>query len=221
MHRRVSALPVALVALCLLGALPAAVVSAKGPVDRITISGPGLTDPIEVKSTALLSNFDPWGRQFIAWDRGLAPAAPQGQPSYVIAFYLDQSGAGSPIYVFDYVPGSLDGPGYIHIPGPDDPRYRRNASTIVGATSTDRWNPDGKWQYATDEWDAAVLQELRAHGVDVSTGDVAGEGRAGGTAATSGGASRLLLFGALALVAAGGAYWLVRNGRRERSQPTR
>ncbi len=145
----------------------------------------------------------------------------QGQPSYAVSFYRDQSGAGSPIYVFDYVPGSPGGPGYIHIPGPGDSRYRLNAGTVVGATSTDRWNPDGNWQYATDEWDAAVLREFRTHGVDVSTGDVAGEGRAGGTAATSGAASRLLLFGALALATSGGAYWLVRNDRRGRSRSTR
>ena len=221
MHTRVSALPAVLVALYLLVALPATVVSAKGPVGRITISGPGLTDPVEVKSAAMLSNFDPWGRQFIAWDRGVAPTAPQGQPSYAIAFYRDESGRGSPIYVFDYVPRSPRGPGYIHLPGPGDSRYALNAGTVVGATSSDRWNPDGKWQYATDEWDAAVLQELRTYGVDVFAGDAAGEGQAGGTAAILGPASSFLLLGVLVLAAVGGAYRLVRNSRRVRSRSTR
>ena len=212
MHACVRLLPVVVAVLYLVAALPATVVSAKGPVAVITVSGPGLTAPIEMKSAAVLSDFDPWRRQFIAWDRGVPPAAPQG-PSYAITFYRfhrDESGA-SPIYVFDYVPNVPDGPGYIYIPGPDDSRYSLNAGTVVGATSSDRWNPDGKWQYATDEWDATVLQELRTHGVDLSAGGAAGEGsQGGGTVSRSGFSPRFFfpMLGVLALVTAGAAYAL-------------
>ena len=43
--------------------------TAKGPVDMITIEGQGLPDPIEITDTESLEPFDPWFRQFIDWKR--------------------------------------------------------------------------------------------------------------------------------------------------------
>ena len=132
-------------------ALMQAPVVAKGPVDKITVDGPD-TERIEITAGDALYEFDPWGRQFIDWDRGLASKPPTGGELYIVSFYLEDR----VIFVMEYAPAPEGGTGYIYIPGPDDPDHRLNAGTIIGGSS-DHWNPNGKWQYATAAW-AAVMR---------------------------------------------------------------
>jgi hypothetical protein len=136
------------VVMCGITLLEATVV-AKGPVDKITVTGPEI-ESIEITARDALDEFDPWGRQFIDWERGLASKSPTRGEPYTVSFYLDDR----VIFVLKYAP-EPEGTGYIYVPGPEDPDYRRNAGTIIGGSS-DRWDPNGKWQYATASW-AAVM----------------------------------------------------------------
>ena len=140
--------------LCVAGGSLFLTAAAKGPVDKIAILKASSTEPIEVSDEGALAEFDPWGRQFIDWDRGIADGPPPGGEGYMVSFYLDDR----VIYVLEYAPDAAGGTGFIYIPGPDHPDYSLNSGTIIGASS-DRWDPNGKWQYATPRWDALMRSE--------------------------------------------------------------
>lgn len=55
--KRMAAASMMLVALMLVADLA----SAKGGVERITIAGPGLEEPIEIRTSQVLAEFNPWG----------------------------------------------------------------------------------------------------------------------------------------------------------------
>jgi len=161
-----------------LTAAPAAY--AKGPVDKIVIAGPGLAASIEITDAADLSGFNPWSRTFIAWNRGLVAEPPSIEETYAVSFLKKGGRELSLIYMLHYAPGPSGGPGYIYIPGPDEPWYWLNIGTI-STGSSDRWNPNGKWQYATVQWDALMLRALNGQTVPVSASSKASDARAQGT----------------------------------------
>lgn len=131
-------------------------VEAKTAPDKIAITGPGLSRQVELTDPAALAGFSPWSRGFIAWDRGLASQPADTGPSYTATFYLDKGdGQLSPIYVLTYRPEPSNQRGEIYLPGPGDDGYRLNIGTIITGSS-DHWNPNGKWQYATNAWVVAV-----------------------------------------------------------------
>lgn len=135
---------------------------AKGPVDRIVISSPG-AQPVEVADGAALETFTPWSRAFIAWDRGIATAPPIGL-STQITFVVDDTRP-ELLYEIDYVFDAKAGSGVVYVPGVGDPRAPLNSQIIMGASTSDGWDPRGKWQYATAEWDALVRESLAARGI--------------------------------------------------------
>jgi hypothetical protein len=103
-----------------------------------------------------------WG--FIDWERGSITSPPAAETTYTASFYLKREGDDlSLIYVLRYLPDPSGGQGFIYIPGPGDPWYRLNIGTIITGSS-DRWDPNGKWQYATAEWDRVVRGALEARG---------------------------------------------------------
>ena len=137
--------------------IPGSPVLAKGPVDKITLTGPGLTNPIEITDPESLAPFNPWTRGFIDWGRGLVTEPPPAEQTYTVSLYLRARGV---IYVLQYSPDPSGGPGYLYIPGRGDPWYSLNIGTILTGDS-DAWNPNGKWQYATSDWDALMQRALR------------------------------------------------------------
>ena len=141
-----------------LAALLAAPALAKSPPDKLVLEGPGLATALAITDPAALVGFSPWDRGFIAWARGPITTPPTEQP-YTVSFFL----GGRKIYVVHYVPGPAGRPGAIYIPGPGDSDYQLNIGTIMGASS-DRWGPEGKWQYATANWDTVLQRALRVHG---------------------------------------------------------
>jgi hypothetical protein len=100
-------------------------------------------------------SFDPWGRGFIDWDRGSASEPLGTGDRYSVSFYLEDRR----IFILEYAPDSGGGAGYIYLPGPGHPDFSLNAGTIIGS-STDRWDPNGKWQHATAKWDEAMRKVL-------------------------------------------------------------
>ncbi|MBI4499398.1 MAG: hypothetical protein HY689_16040 [Chloroflexi bacterium] len=148
----------AMLALSLAALLPAPAL-AKSPPDKITVEGPGLAAPVEITDPADLAEFSPWSRRFIWWDQGLVTAPPPADQTYTVSFYLRDR----KIYVVEYAPDPSGAPGALYFPGPGHPSYRLNIGTIIGASTSDRWAPEGKWYYATAEWDLMIQRALRAH----------------------------------------------------------
>lgn len=132
---------------------------AKGPVDKITITGPGLTDTIEITDPKILA-FDPWGGTFIDWRRGILAQPPLIDQAYPVFFSLKNSeGRLQVIYALQYYPDPSGQGGYVYLPGPEDQWYRVNIGTIMRSES------DGKWHYASGEWNTVMLRLLKEHGV--------------------------------------------------------
>ena len=157
--------------------IPGSPVLAKGPVDKITLTGPGLTNPIEFTDPESLAPFNPWTRGFIDWSRGLVTEPPQAEQTYAVAFYLKASerpyclkheGEFCLIYLIRYSPDPSGGPGYLYFPGQGEPEHQINKGTIIDS-SIDAWDPNGKWQYATAGWDALMQRALQADGGPTST----------------------------------------------------
>ena len=67
------------------------------------------------------------------------------------------------IYVLQYSLDPLGGPGYLYFPGIGEPSYRVKKGTIITASS-DLWDPNGKWHYATEQWDTLIRHALREEG---------------------------------------------------------
>src|SRR5882724_10327818 len=140
--------------LVLLAGIPLAY--SKGSPDLITISGGGLTQPIEITDSTSLKAFDPWSGQFADWQQKPLADAPCFRRSFEVLFYMKWPGLESSfdhgglqmIYATRYC--STGTAGYVYLPGPGEPQYRRNIGTIIRGVA------DGKWHRASPEWDALM-----------------------------------------------------------------
>ena len=135
---------VAALAACL---LQASTVLAKGTVEMIAVSGPGLDKPVEI--TDIVTPFNPWSRDFIDWGRGIIPDHDPSLQTYEVQFHLDRDE--SPIALIEYSPEPHGGPGYVNIPPLD-------LNTEQG--DSDYWDPIGKWHHATREWGLLMQKAL-------------------------------------------------------------
>jgi hypothetical protein len=131
--------------------------AAKSRTVKLMISGPGIARPLEVTDPAALANA--WGGEFLA---GPASQPDARLPRYTVSFYAELMRAertGSPeirlMYVVEYCRDPATAAGYVFLPGPDDGRYKLNATTIL------RDGQDGRWQHAAPAWNEAVWKALR------------------------------------------------------------
>ncbi len=170
MRARAGLFAVVVVAALLMPKFPA---FAKGPVDKMTLTGAGLASPIEITNSESLAPFDPWTRGFVSWNRGRVTEPPPAEQIYAVSFYLQArnrpncpklDGEFCVIFVLQYSPDPSGGPGHLYFPGPGEPSYRLNIGTIM-TSSLDAWDPNGKWQYATADWDALMQRVLGEDGV--------------------------------------------------------
>jgi hypothetical protein len=128
----------------------------KGSPELIAISGGGLAQPIDVTDPALLKAFDPWSGQFADWQGKPLADAPCFRSSFEVLFYMKWPGRMSAldrgdlkmIYATRYC--STGTTGYVYLPGPGEPQYRGNVSTII------RGDADGKWFPATAAWESLM-----------------------------------------------------------------
>lgn len=135
-------------------------VRAKGAVDRITVSGPGLDQPIVLdRDMPEMETLNPWFGGFL----GELVEAPPNGPIYTVDFYMNFSSGETAdlrrIYTATYVPNPAGGAGYFYIPGSGDEGYELNKGTIMAAER------DGRWHRASARWEAAVGPALRAAGI--------------------------------------------------------
>jgi hypothetical protein len=100
---------------------------AKGPLAAIEIAGPALDHTLAVTEGDALLDFNPWGQAFLGEKLDEAPAMTDALT--VTMFVDDGAGGQRAAYRFRYQPGS-DG-GRIHLPGPGEPDYDLNKTTIL------------------------------------------------------------------------------------------
>jgi hypothetical protein len=122
---------------------------AKGPADKITISGPGLVEPVEMTDPQSLERFSPWGDEFFDSYLGVLAEPPKPDTTYQVRIYVGQRDP----YTFQYAPLY---PGYVYLPGRGDEWYETNIGTI------NRPGLDGHWLYASAGWHDAAQPLLPA-----------------------------------------------------------
>lgn len=131
-------------------------VFAKGRVERIVITGPGLDKPIEVSDPAILQKLNPWFGKLVGV-KGQAPPPKASDSTYEVLFYMRSPDRHSEldrgelklIYHVNYRPGAVGESGRIYFPGRDE-KYHVNAATIL------RDGIDGTWQWASVDWDETM-----------------------------------------------------------------
>jgi hypothetical protein len=127
---------------------------AKAPLDRVTISGGGLSEPITLVNQKVLALSNPWHGRIANWTTDVARPAGDG-PVYEITLHARLRGAEvKPIYHLRYVKGDRGAPGSVYLPGRGEAWYRQNVSIIY------REGHDGHWHVATAEWEAAIRRAL-------------------------------------------------------------
>lgn len=130
---------------------------AKGPVDKITVVGPDLVEPIEITDPKILDRFDPWGGQFIGAG-GPIEATPNVREPYQAFFHLRNNRGDLELrYMIYYYPDPAGGRGYIYLPGPGEPYYSLNTGIII------RGGSDGRWRRAMPAWDITIQDLLQKH----------------------------------------------------------
>jgi len=146
------ALRVSIVAAAALGlAVP---LYAKAPLQRITISGGGLAEPVTVADQETLALSNPWHGRIANWSADVAPP-PDDRPVYEITLHARLRGSEvKPIYQLRYVKGDRGAPGSVYLPGRGEAWYRQNVSIIY------REGHDGHWHVATAAWEAAIRPAL-------------------------------------------------------------
>lgn len=139
---------------------------AKGRTVKITISGAGLTAPLEITNPKI-EQFEVWAGPgtfvngveeregfIINWSKGIVAERPTGLQRYEVSFYagcrMSESGCRSSkpslaCAVFhDYDPSTQEG--FVYLPGSDD-----KALKFCGMTHGHGF--EGHWAYATSAWE--------------------------------------------------------------------
>jgi hypothetical protein len=125
--------------------------AAKGRTVRLTISGPGLSGPIETMEPKALANV--WVGSFIG---GLAAEPDKTLPRYVVTFYVQPPRENvRAMYVVYYVRDPRSREGFVYLPGRGEDGYSLNVRTIL------RDGQDGRWHNASAEWSDAIVAALR------------------------------------------------------------
>lgn len=103
---------------------------AKGSTVKLTISGPGLADPVTLTNQEAVSA-NVWAGDFVDWNAGPAKT-PSDAPRYTVQFYVAPPRSEvKMMYVVDYVWDTGVRRALVRFPGRGDEWYRLNVSTIL------------------------------------------------------------------------------------------
>jgi hypothetical protein len=120
---------------------------------RLTISGPGLSQPLEVTDENALALSNVFAGTFIGEPQADPPGAEL--PRYSIVFDIQTAeGVKAQAYTVLYCKDRWTGDAFVYVPGYGDDGYRRNISTIL------REGQDGKWHRAARPWSQAINPHL-------------------------------------------------------------
>jgi hypothetical protein len=128
----------------------AARVDAKGPTVRLTITGPGLLQPLDVTDPHALVHV--WSTGFIG-PITVEPAA--SLPRYLVSFHVQPPRSNVKVmYAVRYVVDPQTRKGFVYLPGRGEEGYGLNVSTIL------READDGRWHHAPAAWSRAISSRL-------------------------------------------------------------
>jgi hypothetical protein len=123
----------------------------KAETARVTVSGGGLANPIQITDAKVLEVSNAWGGEFLDASRPPLMQAPNVDNPYEVTFYswiADNDIRKT--CVFFYSPSSAPGvQGVIYLPG-KGALARLNSGTII------RGGRDGKWSFASPTWEALI-----------------------------------------------------------------
>jgi hypothetical protein len=129
-------------------------VAAKAPIEKITVSGPGLAVPVEITDEETMRLSNPWYGKFIEWSASVVEA-PHGTTVYDVTLHARlRASELSPIYQFRYAPAASGQHGRVYLPGKGEPGHRQNVSIII------RRDLDGRWNLASPDWDIRMSAAL-------------------------------------------------------------
>jgi LPXTG-motif cell wall-anchored protein len=139
-------------ALALLAALTTVSLAlAKGPPDKLTISGPGLQGEIEVTDPALLADIGFGGlEEFDSNGRHGIPEPAVGEGYTLIRLLRNPNGTFQPWDQLRYYPNALDGRGVVFYDG------------LIGPNTSEF---DGRWYFARPAGEAGMQRLLATLGV--------------------------------------------------------
>jgi hypothetical protein len=144
-----------------------ALLFAKGPTTKITITGGGLHGPVEITDRDVLKNFNVWSGPgtfangvegtegfIVDWTAGPVTDRPNGLRTFEVSFYVRY--ANRPFteqpdqlaYIVSYAFDPATGRGYVYLPGKSDGPYRLNTKAIYRGR-------EGNWFRANAAWQAA------------------------------------------------------------------
>jgi hypothetical protein len=120
---------------------------------RLTISGPGLWQPLEVTDENALALSNVFAGTFIGEPAATPPDSEL--PRYDIVFDIQTAeGVKTAAYTVLYCKNRWTGDAFVYVPGYGDDGYRRNISTIL------REGQDGRWHRAARPWSQAINPHL-------------------------------------------------------------
>ena len=127
---------------------------AKGETVKLTITGPGLTAPIEIVEPAILAGSNVFAGSFIG---ETVDAAPQVKvATYTVSFDVQppQNRPVKTAYAVLVAHEARTGALWLYLPGRGDAGYRLNAGTIL------RDGQDGHWHRPSPAWASLLMTYL-------------------------------------------------------------
>jgi hypothetical protein len=120
---------------------------------RVTITGADVKAPLVITDGPIVERANVFAGTFIGDPSG--PPDP-ARRRYRLSFDVQTlDGIKQDAYVVHYAQGDGADDGYVYLPGPAAPEYRRNISTIIRA------GHDGAWHRAEAGWARALNEALR------------------------------------------------------------
>jgi hypothetical protein len=142
------------VAISLVSCIVASSAFGKPPTAKLTVTGPGITRPIDLTEQDAI-NANAWAGNFLDRRSGMVDAPTISLPKYTVHFYVDGSTRGEMVlvYVVYYVWDTERDRALIQIPDVSDTWYRLNVATISRCC-------EGRWFYASPGWGDVIRAAL-------------------------------------------------------------
>jgi hypothetical protein len=135
---------------------------AKVPLERMSIWGGDLAEPIAITDAVTLRLSNPWHGSIAHWNGPEAQSPTSDTPVYDLYFEARwrvpplNTDLVRAIYYVRYAPGTDGSPGRVYLPGKGEFWYARNVQAIY------RDGREGHWHTATQAWDARIREALAA-----------------------------------------------------------
>ena len=129
---------------------------AKGATVKLTITGPGLTAPVEIVERGIVDQSNVWEGSFIG--KRLEAAPQVTLPLYTVTFDVQlpewQRAGVRRMYTVSVVRDPRGGGLLLYLPGRGEPGYGLNVSTMLRDTQ------DGHWHRPPAAWASLVAEYL-------------------------------------------------------------